>query len=93
MFHVDGAAVDQTQNKRQVFRRVKKCFDCETYSLENKNIFYIIYITQYIPWWLPNDGQMNNYFIEITKYVYYTVIDFHHPTINTFELLSILALC
>lgn len=23
MFHVDGAAVDQTQNKCQVFRRIK----------------------------------------------------------------------
>lgn len=49
MFHVDGAAVDQTQNKRRVFRRVKNALIAKRTSLENKNIFYIIYITRYIP--------------------------------------------
>lgn len=67
MFHVDGAVFDQTQNKRRVFRRVKNALIAKRTLL--KNIFYIIYITRYIPWWLPNDGQMNNYFIEITKYI------------------------
>lgn len=43
MFHVDGAAVDQTQNKRRVFRKVKNALIAKRTLLKIK-IYFILSI-------------------------------------------------